>query len=218
MSDVRDLLVSTARDVFGREDGVDAAVEAAGLQDLRVDGEVDLGDLAAVIGVAAASATDFGERLLPEVVDERHRLALLRAIQMAATLERVRDLTVEYTKERQQFGQPLHRFQAVQMQLATLAGLAALARASADEAVADPTAERVAVAKVMCGRAATEGAALAHQVHGAIGFTYEHQLHRFTTLLWRWRDEGGSEAEWSAALGTLISERPDQLWEATVDD
>src|SRR6185437_392341 len=56
-----------------------------------------------------------------------------------------------------------------------------------------------ASAKVRTGEAAAEGAAIAHQVHGAIGFTNEHVLHRFTLRLLSWRDDFGSESYWAAA-------------------
>ena len=213
MSDVRDLLVETAERVFSRGGGWDE-VEMAGLLDVREAG--DLGDAAAVIRVSAYHATDldFAERAMPEVGDERRRGALMRAIQITGALDRVRDLTVTYASARRQFGQPLSRFQAVQLQLAELAGAAALAEAAVAEAVEDPSPRRVAAAKVVAGRAAGRGAAIAHQVHGAIGFTREHELHRFTTRLWRWRDDFGGEARWAESLGDLYAHAgADRVWE-----
>jgi len=59
----------------------------------------------------------------------------------------------------------------------------------------------VAAAKLRAGEAGQIVAALAHQVHGAIGFTDEHSLHHFTKRLWSWRDEFGTERDWSRALG-----------------
>jgi acyl-CoA dehydrogenase len=54
---------------------------------------------------------------------------------------------------------------------------------------------------------------IAHQVHGAMGFTHEHQLHHFTRRLWAWRDEHGSEAVWQARLGEHLCELgADQVW------
>ena len=41
---------------------------------------------------------------------------------------------------------------------------------------------------------------------GAIGFTEEHILHRFTQRLWDWRDDFGNESEWAVELGALIAE------------
>lgn len=213
MSDVRDLLVETAERVFARNGGWDE-VEKAGLLDVGETG--DLGDVAAVIRVSAYHATelDYAERAMPPLDDERRRGALMRAIQITGALARVRDLTVRYAGERQQFGQPLNRFQAIQQELAELAGETALATAAVDDAIADPSPRRVAVAKVIAGRSAGRSAAIAHQVHGAIGFTQEHQLHRFTTRLWRWRDEFGGESRWAESLGDLYAHAgTDRVWE-----
>ncbi len=58
-----------------------------------------------------------------------------------------------------------------------------------------------AVAKVRAGEAATRATGIAHQVHGAIGFTQEHALHFATRRLWAWRAQFGSDAWWAAELG-----------------
>jgi len=71
----------------------------------------------------------------------------------------------------------------------------------------------VAVAKVRVGEAAGNGAAIAHQVHGAMGFTYEHSLHHSTRRLWAWREEFGNETLWAGRLGRLIAEHgAGELW------
>jgi acyl-CoA dehydrogenase len=71
----------------------------------------------------------------------------------------------------------------------------------------------VASAKIRVGEAATEGAGIAHQVLGAIGFTQEHILHRFTRRLWAWRDDFGSESSWAVKLGNLVASKgADGLW------
>ena len=59
----------------------------------------------------------------------------------------------------------------------------------------------MAVAKVCCGQAAGLAGEISHQLHGAIGFTGEHQLHHFTRRLWSWRDELGTESDWAVLLG-----------------
>ena len=70
-----------------------------------------------------------------------------------------------------------------------------------------------AAAKIRVGEAAGEGAAIAHQVLGAIGFTQEHTLHRFTRRLWAWRDDFGSESAWAVKLGQLVAAKgADGLW------
>ena len=221
MSEVHELLVQTAHQVFARESADPwQEVEKAGLGDLGADAE--LTDVAAVIRISAYHGTeiDFADRVMPELGDPQRRGALMRALQMVGAMERVRDLTVSYAAERRQFGQPLNRFQAVQQQLAELAGEVALAGAAVEAAVADPlSAKQVAAAKVVAGAAAGRVAAIAHQVHGAIGFTHEHQLHRWTTRLWDWRDQFGTESAWSEALGDLIARAGgDRLWEVVTGE
>jgi alkylation response protein AidB-like acyl-CoA dehydrogenase len=142
--------------------------------------------------------------------------AAMRAQQMAGALERILDLSVQHAIDRTQFGRPIGKFQAVQHNLAMLASEAAAAGAAADVAAEKiaglPDVDErcdgiVAVAKVRAGEAATAGAAIAHQIHGAIGFTYEHSLHQSTRRLWAWREDFGNEAFWAARLGRLVTER-----------
>jgi len=72
----------------------------------------------------------------------------------------------------------------------------------------------VAAAKLRSNEAATVASKLAHQVHGAMGFTQEYPLHFATKRLWSWRDEFGSEAQCGAQLGTAARARGAQgLWE-----
>lgn len=148
------------------------------------------------------------------------RGALARATMMSGALERAMDLAVSYAQERQQFGRPIAKFQAVQQNLAVLAGQTAAAVAAANlgiEALSshDPDMEefRVAVAKTRVGEAATLASELAHQVHGAIGFTREYALQLATRRLWSWREEFGSDPEWATRLGSFMCARgADQLW------
>ena len=110
----------------------------------------------------------------------------------------------------------------MQQNLARLAGETAAALAAAGSA-ADTIAQadafddtvllEAASAKIRSGEAAAEGAAIAHQVHGAIGFTNEHVLHRFTLRLLSWRDDFGSESYWAATLGDMIARHgANQFW------
>jgi len=146
--------------------------------------------------------------------------ALLRAVQIAGALERVRTITFEYAAVREQFGRSISRFQAVQANLALLAAeseAASIAAAAAVDAVAARGAldclPEIAAAKVRAGMAATEGARLAHQIHGAIGVTHEHRLHHFTTRLWTWRDEHGTERYWAVRLGRAVAGSADNYWD-----
>jgi acyl-CoA dehydrogenase len=70
-----------------------------------------------------------------------------------------------------------------------------------------------AAAKVRAGAAVEVVARLAHQVHGAIGFTIEHILHRYSLRALAWRDDFGSESYWAVELGKLVCDRgADELW------
>ena len=148
--------------------------------------------------------------------------AVARSVATAGALDALVSLSVRYANERIAFERPIAKFQAVQHALARLAGEAAAALAasgSAADAIARAEAFDEAVlleaasAKIRCGEAAAEGAAIAHQVHGAIGFTREHVLHRFTLRLLAWRDDFGHESHWALQLGNLVAARgADALW------
>jgi acyl-CoA dehydrogenase len=143
--------------------------------------------------------------------------ALVRSVQMAGALERILEYALAYASERVQFGRAIGKFQAVQHMMALLAGHVAAASAAADAAVeasaAAPDEFMVAVAKARIGEAAGKGAEIAHQVHGAMGFTREHNLHYCTRRLWSWRDEFGNESLWQARLGRAVAARgADALW------
>lgn len=134
--------------------------------------------------------------------------ALMRAQQMVGAMERALDHALRYAGERRQFGRPLARFQAIQQMLADAAGHYAAAAAAADlamdRAMDAPDIFAVAVAKARAGEAAGVVAEIAHQVHGAMGFTQEHPLHYATRRLWSWRDEFGSESRWQGEIGRLV--------------
>jgi acyl-CoA dehydrogenase len=148
------------------------------------------------------------------------RGALARATMMSGALERAMDLAVTYAQERVQFGRPISKFQAVQQNLAVLSEQTAVAVAAANVGIealscGDPEREEflIAVAKTRVGEAATLACELAHQVHGAIGFTKEYSLQLATRRLWSWREEFGGDPEWAAKVGTYICGKgADQLW------
>jgi alkylation response protein AidB-like acyl-CoA dehydrogenase len=148
--------------------------------------------------------------------------ATVRGLQIAGALEAILAMSVGYANERVAFERKIGKFQAVQQNLARLAGETAAALAatgSAADAIAqdgiggDAVFLEAASAKIRSGEAAAEGSAIAHQVHGAIGFTNEHVLHRFTLRLLSWRDDFGSESHWAAALGNAVAAHGvDQFW------
>lgn len=138
------------------------------------------------------------------------RAALARSVQMAGAAEAALEMSLRYAKEREQFGRPLNRFQAIQQSLAVLAGQVSMMRSAAAAAVqavqddAPGAAIAVAAAKATTSASATTVAALAHQIHGALGFTQEHRLGAATTRLWSWREEYGGEGVWQDALADLV--------------
>jgi acyl-CoA dehydrogenase len=138
------------------------------------------------------------------------RGALARAVMMSGALERAMDLACGYAQERIQFGRPISKFQAVQQNLAVLAGQTAAAVAAANQGIealgGDREAFAIAVAKTRVGEAATLAAEIAHQVHGAIGFTREYALQLATRRLWSWREEFGPDPEWAARVGQMACE------------
>lgn len=148
------------------------------------------------------------------------RGALARATMMSGALERAMDLAVTYAQERVQFGRPISKFQAVQQNLAVLAEQTAVAVAAANlgiQALGQGDDEReeflIAIAKTRVGEAATLACELAHQVHGAIGFTKEYSLQLATRRLWSWREEFGADPEWAAKVGAYFCRRgADNLW------
>ena len=148
--------------------------------------------------------------------------AAVRSLQIAGALTKMVDMTCQYAMDRVQFGRPIGKFQAVQQNLAVMAGHTAAAVAASDlaaEGVAALEKEGalrvlpIAAAKARCGEAASVSAGIAHQAHGAIGFTYEHNLHFFTKRLWSWRDEFGNETEWNLLVGRhMTAAGADNLW------
>ncbi|TWA63481.1 acyl-CoA dehydrogenase [Azospirillum baldaniorum] len=143
--------------------------------------------------------------------------AALRTAAMAGAIGRVLEMTVGYANERTQFGRPIGKFQAIQQSLAVMAGHAAAASGAADLAAEGLSqgarSLTVAVGKARAGEAAGVVATIAHQVHGAIGFTHEHSLHFLTKRLWSWRDEFGNEAHWNRLFGQRMAEAgADGVW------
>jgi acyl-CoA dehydrogenase len=161
----------------------------------------------------------------PKGVDQTTMMLMggvARSLQIAGALESMLDISVRYSNERVAFEKKISKFQAVQHNLARLAGesAAALAAAtSAADAIAnaksfdDAVYLEAAAAKIRCAEAAEKGGAIAHQVHGAIGFTMEHILHRYSLRALAWRDDFGSESHWAVELGKLVAQRgADELW------
>lgn len=165
-------------------------------------------------GVAAASACAAAPDLLDKIV---LRIALARAVQLAAVTEALLIRTVDFTRERRQFGRSIAEFQVVKAALAAMAEAAAMASAAvslaAQTPVENPSATMIiAAAKIRAGASAGIVARHAHQLHGAIGITDDFSLQRLTKRCWTWRDEGGTERFWSIRLGRAILDAGPDVW------
>lgn len=139
-----------------------------------------------------------------------YRGALTRSVLMAGALERVCELTVRYTAEREQFGRAISRFQAVSQHVVTVVqdtALVGLAATRAADAAADgPACFEIAAAKLLANQAVHTAVRGAYQAHGAMGVTREYPLHRVTRRLHAWRAEYGDERLWALRLGGTVAD------------
>jgi alkylation response protein AidB-like acyl-CoA dehydrogenase len=196
------------------EDGVVVALVAA--SDCTIDeGQNLAGDPSNIVRFQRVKPLRYGRA--PVGLDQTALMlmgSVSRSVQTAGALETVLSLSVSYANERVAFERPIGKFQAVQHNLARLAGETAAALAVSGSAAntiiwSDSLEEAAflegASSKIRCAEAAREGSAIAHQVFGAIGFTKEHVLHRFTLRTLAWRDDFGSESYWAAELGRHVA-------------
>ncbi|KUI36709.1 acyl-CoA dehydrogenase family protein [Mycobacterium sp. GA-2829] len=102
--------------------------------------------------------------------------ALLVAAEQIGAATRCLELTVEYTKDRVQFGRPIGSFQALKHRMADLYVKVQSAKAVVDEALADPSPTGAALARFSASEAFTAVAAEAVQMHGGIAITWEHDI------------------------------------------
>ena len=142
--------------------------------------------------------------------------AFLRVAQTAGALAAALELAVAHVNGRVQFGKPLARLQAVQQALAVLAEeVAATEMASAAAAGAldrGGGAFEMMAAKLRANMAIHRGTAIAHQVHGALGFTQEYPLQALTRRMMGWRSDFGGD-RWAEVLGaTVMAESGAGMW------
>jgi len=137
------------------------------------DVKVSQDDLVGSIGQGDA----YVDQVLPKVIT-------LKCGEMVGGLTRVLNMTVDYVKQRVQFGRPLGALQVVQHYCADISTLADTSRMIAYQAASFidaglPCAKEVAMAKAWCSDAYKKSTQIAHQLHGGIGFTEEHDLHLY---------------------------------------
>ena len=139
------------------------------------------------------------------------RAAAASATQCVGVAQHLLDATVEYVAQRYQFGKPVGTYQAVKHHLANAALKIEFARPAAHHAawciaVGDPDRSRdVSLAKALASEAVDLAARTALQCHGAIGYTFEYDLHLWMKRGWAlsaaWGDAAWHRNRIAAALG-----------------
>jgi acyl-CoA dehydrogenase len=142
----------------------------------------------------------------------------LRAGQQLGALEWSLQRSVEYVMERKQFGRELGKFQVVQQMLAELAGNVLAAAAITEAAAESQSRTLVASARSRLADAADAAITIAHQVHGAIGFSLDYPLNLRTRRLMAWRDDYGDVLYWRRALAAdFVGLSREAFWPAVAD-
>lgn len=105
--------------------------------------------------------------------------AVLLAAEQVGAAERCLELTVEYAKDRVQFGRPIGSFQALKHRMADLYVTVAAAKTVVADACDDPTPTNAAAARLAATEALNAVAAEGIQLHGGIAITWEHDMHLY---------------------------------------
>jgi alkylation response protein AidB-like acyl-CoA dehydrogenase len=142
------------------------------------------------------------------------RAAVATAAELLGLSDRMIAMAADYARERHQFGRPVGSFQAVKHLLAGARVRLEFARplvyaAAWSLEAGDPTGSRAAsTAKAYASDAATEAARVSLQVHGAIGYTWECDLHLFLKRAWALAEAWGSAADHRISVLTSLIDRP----------
>jgi len=133
---------------------------------------------------------------------------------LAATvgaMEKAFELTLDYAAQRQQFGRPVGKFQAVQHQISEMAEHVCaadmalqMAAVTGGNALCAPTSQQLAIAQFQIAHIADRIADIAHAIHGAIGISQEYPLHHYTRRIRECKSCFGSAQYWAAEIGQHI--------------
>ncbi|MET8802848.1 acyl-CoA dehydrogenase family protein [Streptomyces sp. NPDC004546] len=161
--------------------------------------DVALGEVAGAVPLRSVdpltplhrTPTDAGGRALDPVA------TLLTAAEQLGTAVRVQELAVQHARTREQFGQPVGAFQAVQHLCADLLVRTETARVAVYAAAVTADPADIAAARLLADEAAVRGARDCLQVHGGMGFTWEADVHLHLKRAWvrARRGGGGTESE-----------------------
>jgi alkylation response protein AidB-like acyl-CoA dehydrogenase len=191
-------------------------VDSAGVAVRRrqlTDGTRTVADVELSGATGIAIPADAGEMLTAAA----QRAAVLVAADSLGVAARVLDMTVEYSKQRHQFGVPIGSFQAVKhaaaemlVQVEAARSIVYLAAASIEDGHPD-AALHTAAAKAQVTARVAELADTALTLHGAIGYTWEHDLQLYYKRAKLNRQLFGSPEAWNERLADaldLVPERP----------
>jgi hypothetical protein len=135
--------------------------------------------------------------------------SLATAAELLGAGERVLADSVTYVKQRTQFGRAIGSYQAIKHQLADVRIALDFARPLVFGAALDPTPRSVSAAKLQAGDAANLAARVGLQVHGAIGYTEEHDLSRWLLRIRALQSAWGSATyHRERLLADLLAARP----------
>ena len=138
------------------------------------------------------------------------RAAFGAAAQLMGLADRIIEMTADYAREREQFGKPIGSFQAVKHHLANALLRLDFARPAvyrAAHSIANDSPDRardVSMAKVFASDAGILAAKVGLQVHGAIGYTLQHDLHLFMKPAWSLASAYGDAAWHRARVARLL--------------
>ena len=192
-AEAADVIIVAARTSSGQDpaDGVSLFLVPSGTAGLTITPMQSVGSEKVFevsldkVNVPAESVIGAVGEAWPIIDRSIQRATAAQCIQMLGGAEAVLDMTVEYAKGRTQFGRAIGTFQAVQHHCARMATDVEGSKGVAFQAVwrlseGLPAKKEVAIAKAWIGPAYRRVCATAHQCHGAIGFTKEHDLQLYT--------------------------------------
>jgi len=192
-AEAADVIIVAARTSSGQDpaDGVSLFLVPSGTAGLTITPMQSVGSEKVFevsldkVNVPAESVIGAVGEAWPIIERSIQRATAAQCIQMLGGAEAVLDMTVEYAKGRTQFGRAIGTFQAVQHHCARMATDVEGSKGVAFQAVwrlseGLPAKKEVAMAKAWIGPAYRRVCATAHQCHGAIGFTKEHDLQLYT--------------------------------------
>lgn len=159
---------------------------------------------------ATATKNAQGAEVTPHLMADLQAWCLAGLIAGAA--DRVLDMTLDYANQREQFGKPIGRFQALQQQISEMAeqvfGVRMASEMSCRSETFTPVPMLAALAKMQSSQAVAKIAAIAHATHGAIGVTQEYDLQLYTRRLREWSRAGGGHGYWASRIGAAALSSP----------